>query len=54
MSVSVTVSLGELVSVDVSTDASYSPDVAEDILTRARDAALYAFATLGEHDSEQP
>ena len=49
MSISVTVTIGEAVEVDASTDAAYSPDIASDLLARARETALAAYLAM---DSE--
>jgi hypothetical protein len=46
MSVSVTVSIGETIQVDASTDAKFSPDVLDDLLAHAGRAALNAYGQL--------
>ena len=42
MSISVTVTLTDVVQVDVSTDAGFSADILSDLLARARGTALLA------------
>lgn len=48
MTIEVTVQIAGAVTLVVSTDATYSPDIAEDLLRRCRESALAAWAELPE------
>lgn len=52
MAIEVTVSICGDVLACVSTDATYSPDIAEDLLRRTREATLAVYAALPENDAE--